>query len=190
LATEIAASTATVTSSALTSATSTIMTALQPLATALNLDNSINPITTIFTTNGSGFDRMLDSLDVKIEPKGSASQIEVTLKQSVDENQDLPKITFANSAVPSALSTVDPTKLVSSGLTPKIQALLDKLTSCYADPLSTRIASGGTTAADIQSQNCKEAFIGGNPAAYKSGGMRSPRRNILEGFSRQMLLRA
>lgn len=171
LATEIAASTTTVTSSALTSATSTIMTALQPLATALNLDSSINPLTTSFTTNGSGFDRMLDSLDVKIEPKGSASQIEVTLKQSVDENQDLPKISFANSAVPSTLSTVDPTKLVSSGLTPKIQALLDKLTSCYADPLSTRITSGGSTAANIQSQNCKDAFIGNDPAGYKSGGM-------------------
>ena len=171
LATEVAASSSTITSSTISSATSSIMTALQPLTTALNLDSTTNPLNTTFTANGTGFDRLLDSLDVKIEPKGSTSQIEVTLKQSVDENQDLPKISFAHNANPSALPTVDSTKLVTSGLTPKIQTLLDKLTACYADPLSSRITSGGTTAADIQSQNCKDAFIGGNPASYKSGGM-------------------
>lgn len=171
LASEIAAASTTVTTTAVTTATTSVMTALQPLATALNLDSAINPISTPFSANGSGFDRMLDSLDVKIEPKGSASQIEVTLKQAVDESQDLPKIAFAHNATPSALPTVDSNKLVASGLTPKIQALLDKLTACYSDPLSSRITAGGTTAAAIQSQNCKDAFIGGNPAGYKSGGM-------------------
>lgn len=171
LSSEIAASSATVSSTTLTAATSTIMTALQPLATALNLGSSINPLSTTFSANGSGFDRMLDSLDIKIEPKGATSKIEVTLKQSVDENQDLPKISFAHNETPAALPTVDATKLVTSGLTPKIQELLDKLTACYAVPLSSRIASGGTAASDIQSQTCKDAFIGGNPAGYKSGGM-------------------
>ncbi len=171
LASEIAAASTTVTSTAVTSATTSVMTALQPLATALSLNGTINPLNTTFTANGTGFDRMLDSLDVKIEPKGTKSQIEVTLKQSVNENQDLPQISFAHDATPAALPAVDATKLATSGLTPKIQLLLEKLTSCYADPLSTRITSGGTTAADIQSQNCKDAFIGGNPAGYKSGGM-------------------
>ena len=171
LASEIAAASTTVNSTAVTSATTSIMTALQPLGAALSLDSTFNPINSTFTANGSGFDRMLDSIDVKIEPKGAKSQIEVTLKQSVNEDQDLPKISFAHDATPANLPTVDSTKLVTSGLTPKIQTLLDKLTACYADPLSTRITSGGTAATDIQSQNCKDAFIGGNPAAYKSGGM-------------------
>lgn len=171
LASELAASTATISSATTIAATTTVMTALQPLATALGLGTSVNPLTATFSANGTGLDRMLDSLDVKIEPKGTASQIEITMKQSVDENQDLPKISFAHNATPSALPTVDPTKLVSTGLTPKIQALLDKLTACYADPLSIRITSGGTTAAAIQSQNCKDAFLGGNPAAYKTNGM-------------------
>ena len=171
LASEIASSAATVSSTTLASANTAIMTALQPLVTALNLDSTINPISTTFAANGSGMDRMLDSLDVKIEPKGTASHIEVTMKQAVAEDQDLPKITFAHNETPTVLPTVDVTKLVDSGLTPKIKALLDKLTACYADPLSSRIASSGTTAADILSQNCKDAFIGSNPVAYKSNGM-------------------
>lgn len=171
LASELAASTATISASTTNTATASIMTALQPLTTALGLATSVNPLTTTFSADGTGLDRMLDSLDVKIEPKGSESQIEITMKQSVDEDQDLPKISFSNSATPAALPTVDATKLVTTGMTPKIQALLDKLTACYADPLSSRVTSGGTTAADIQSQNCKDAFIGSNPAAYKTNGM-------------------
>lgn len=171
LASELAASTATVTPAATTTVTSAVMTALQPLATALGLGNSVNPLTTTFSANGTGLDRMLDSLDVKIEPKGTSSQIEITMKQSVDESQDLPKISFAHNSTPTALPPVDPTKLVASGMTPKIQALLDKLTACYAEPLSSRISANGSTAAQIQSQNCKDAFWGSNPAAYKSNGM-------------------
>ncbi len=171
LASEIAASSTSITSASIASAGTAVMTALQPLATALNLDASTNPITTSFLANGSGFDRMLDSIDVKIEAKGSSSKIELTLKQSVDEDSDLPKVTFAHNETPPALPAVDASKLVDTGLTPKIKTLLDKLTACYADPLSSRITSGGTAAADIQSQNCKDAFIGGNPAAYKSNGM-------------------
>jgi len=171
LVSEIAAATATVSAAATTAASNAVMTALQPLVAALGLDNTVNPLSTKFSANGTGFDRMLDSLDVKIEPKGAVSNIEVTLKQSTDESQDLPKISFVNSGTIAALPAVDPTKLVTTGLTPKIQTLLDKLTACYADPLNTRIAANGSTAADIQSQNCKDAFIGGSPAAYKSNGM-------------------
>lgn len=171
LASEIASSSATLSSTAIASASTAVMTALQPLVTALNLDTSINPISTSFAANGSGFDRMLDSLDVKIEPKGSSSKIEITMKQSVNEDAELPKISFAHNQTPPALPAVDASKLVDSGLTPKIKTLLDKLTDCYADPLSSRISAGGTTAADILSQNCKDAFIGGNPGVYKSNGM-------------------
>lgn len=171
LAKEMATSSTVFSAAEVSSTTSAVMAALQPLVTALQLDSNINPLSATFTANGTGLDRMLDSLDIKVEPKGTTSMIEVTMKQAVTESGDLPKIAFAHNATPTALPTVDPTKLVTAGLTPKIQALLDKLTACYADPLSTRITSGGTTATDIQSQNCKDAFIGSNPAGYKSGGM-------------------
>lgn len=171
LASEIASSSAAVTAASIGSASTDVMTALQPLTTALNVSPSINPITTSFAANGSGFDRVLDSLDIKVEPKGTSSKIEVTMKQSVNEDADLPKVSFAHNETPAALPAVDASRLVEAGLTPKIKTLLDKLTACYADPLSSRITSGGTAAADIQSQNCKDAFIGNSPAAYKSNGM-------------------
>lgn len=171
LVSELAASTATISAAATTAASSTIMTALQPLISALGLESAINPLSTTFTADGTGFDRMLDSLDVKIEPKGSTSQIEITMKQAVDEDQDLPKISFTNAQTPTALPTLDSTKLVATGLTPKIQTLLNTLTACYAVPLSARITAGGTAAGDIQSQSCKDAFVGGNPVGYKSNGM-------------------
>lgn len=171
LASELASSTATISATSTSDATTIMMTALQPLVTALGLSASVNPLTSAFSADGTGLDRMLDSLDVKIEPKGSESQIEITMKQTVDEDQDLPKISFIHNDIPSALPTVDSTKLVTPGMTPKIQALLDQLTACYAVPLSSRITSGGTTAADIQSQNCKDAFIGSSPTAYKTNGM-------------------
>jgi|APGre2960657373_1045057.scaffolds.fasta_scaffold14826_2 hypothetical protein len=171
LASELAASTATISPTTTTAATSTVMTALQPLITALSLSSSINPLTASFSADGTGFDRMLDSLDVKIEPKGSSSQIEITMKQTVDEDQELPMIAFAHNATPPVLPTVDATKLVTSGLTPKIQTLLNQLTACYAVSLSSRVSSGGTTAANIQSQACRDVFLGGSPAAYKANGM-------------------
>jgi hypothetical protein len=171
LASELAAATATISPAATVAATTNVMTALQPLTTALGLGASLNPLTATFAANGTGFDRMLDSLDVKVEPKGSSSQIEITMKQSVAEDQDLPKISFAHNATPSTLPAVDPTKLVATGMTPKIQTLLDQLTACYAVPLSSRITSDGTAATDIQSQSCKDVFLGGNPAAYKTNGM-------------------
>ena len=172
LATEIASASAAVTSSTITTATGTIMSAIEPLATALNLNTSFNPLNSAFSANGSGFDRMLDSLDVKVEPSGTSSQIEITLKQAVDESSNLPKITFAhNNSSPSALPAVDATKLVDTGLTPKLQELLDAMTACYAVPLSTRISAGGSQASHIQSQTCKGVFLGSNPSAYKSGGM-------------------
>ncbi len=171
LASELAASTATISATATAAASTTVMAAIQPVITALGLGTTVNPLNTAFVANGAGFDRLLDSLDIKIEPKTGGSNIDITLKQTVNENEDLPKISFSNLATPTALPAVDPSKLVATGLTPKIQALLDKLTACFAVPLSTRITANGSAAADIQSQVCKDAFLGGSPVAYKSGGL-------------------
>lgn len=170
LATEIADKSATVTTASTTAAVNTIMTALRPLSNALELDAGLNPLNNTFVANGAGFDKMLDSLDVKIEPKGTASQIEITVKQSVDESTDLPKISFASTATPAAVS-VDRSKLVPTGLTPKIQALLNQLTACYQVPLADRITANGTSAAAIRSATCKSAFVDGDPARYLSGGL-------------------
>ena len=171
LAEEIAAGAVRVTTASTSAEVTRVMGALTPLATALGL-GTINPLTVNFSANGTGFDRMLDSLDVKVEPKTAGSQIDLTLKQAVREDQELPIMSFAHGDVPAQLGTVQSAKLVDLGLTPKIQALMKQLTDCYATPLADRVGAGASTAADITSMVCKDAFIGSNPVNYRSSGMR------------------
>jgi hypothetical protein len=170
LAEEIAAGTASVTTASTSAEVTRVMGALSPLATALGL-GTINPLTVNFSANGTGFDRMLDSLDVKVEPKTAGSQIDLTLKQAVREDQELPVMSFAHGDAPAQLGAVQSTKLVDSGLTPKIQVLMKQLTDCYAIPLADRVGGSAERAADITSPACRDAFIGSNPVNYRSSGM-------------------
>lgn len=174
LVSEVAAGTAKITPNTVATASADVTTSITPLLTALSVPKDINPITTSFVADGKGLDRVLDSLDIKIEPKGTTAKAEITLKQTVEENTDLPKLSFSTNTAPPLLSTVAPAiktaDLVPSGLNQKIQLLLDQLTSCYATPLSTRVKASGSTAADILSQTCKDVFLNSNPASYKSSG--------------------
>ena len=174
LVSEVAAGTAKITPNIVATVSADVTTSIAPLLTALSVPKDINPITTSFVANGQGLDRVLDSLDIKIEPKGTTAKAEITLKQTVGESTDLPKLSFSTNTAPPLLSTVAPAiktaDLVPSGLNPKIQFLLDQLTSCYATPLSTRIKTSGSTAADILSQTCKDVFLNSNPASYKANG--------------------
>ena len=172
LANEIKSGAASVTATTTTAAAGAVMTALQPLATALNLGSSIDPLKTPFSANGTGFDKMLDSIDVKIEPRGQAAQIEVTVKQALGEDQGaLNSLSYTSTATPTPLQPVDANKLLDDGLAVDLQKLLDQLTACYAVPLANRVSGNGTSAADIQADACKKAFFANDPTRYKSGGM-------------------
>ena len=85
LVSEIAAKLATISSSSLASKNQEMLAAIKPLLDALNLSSSTNPQTVSFAANGTGFDKLLDSLDVKIEPKGTYSTIDLTLRKAVKE---------------------------------------------------------------------------------------------------------
>lgn len=181
LAEEIAAGTARVTTASTSAEVTRVMGALNPLATALGL-GAINPLTVNFSANGTGFDRMLDSLDVKVEPKTAGSQIDLTLKQTVREDQELPIMSFAHGDAPAQLGAVQSTKLVDSGLTPKIQVLMKQLTDCFATPLAERVSGNASIASDITSSSCKDVFVGSNPANYRSSGMRVAKFEHLAGI--------
>jgi hypothetical protein len=60
--------------------------------------------------------------------------------------------------------------LPQDGTSPLIQDLLNRLTACYALPLTSRITINGTTAADINAQACKDVFINSSPSQYLSNG--------------------
>jgi hypothetical protein len=167
---EIAAKLATISSSTLASKNQEMLAAIKPLLDALNLSTSTNPQTVSFAANGTGFDKLLDSLDVKIEPKGSSSTIDLTLRKAVKEGEDLPNVSFKSDGTFSTLPSVNANELAPDGLSVKLQALLDQMTSCYALDKTARTSNTAGTAADITAAQCKAIFYGSNPAAYKLNG--------------------
>ncbi len=167
---EIASKLATISSSTLASKNQEMLTAIKPLLDALNLSASTDPQTVSFAANGTGFDKLLDSLDVKIEPKGSSSTIDLTLRKAVKEGEDLPNVSFKSDGTFSVLPSVNANELAPDGLSVKLQALLDQMTSCYALDKTARTSNTGGSAADITAAQCKAIFYGKNPAAYKLNG--------------------
>jgi hypothetical protein len=182
LADEVKAGTATIDASSVTAKVSEIKAILQPVLAATGTSD-FDPIKGSFAANGTGFDRVLDSINVTITPSSTTTtNIEVGIRQaSTDPQAQPPVIQFnnsqtlanitenaANGAVinaPIAAST-----LVESGTNALIASFMTRLTACYALPLSSRVSTGGTAAPDIVAPECKTLFVDNNPATYKSGG--------------------
>ena len=148
---------------------SDVLAAIQPLLTAHGLALTNSPISTSFMANGTGYDKMLDTLDIKIEPKGTASTIELTVKQSVAENAQLPKVSLSSSdsSVP-ILPTINAADLPADGLSTGLNDLLTRTTACYALPKSSR--TNGLAASNITANECKDLFVGNRPQDYKYSG--------------------
>lgn len=175
LSSEIAKGSATATTTAITSASKVVQDALQPLYTVANV-STFDPFNVKFSTNGTGVDKALDMLDIKITPAGTtASNVEVTVKGAMDEDKGANSVSqfalggTAAASIP-ALPAVPAGDVVEDGTSPLIKNLLDKMTECYALPKVDRVGATGTTAADVVATPCKEIFIGQNPANYKHGG--------------------
>lgn len=169
LLTELAAGTSMSAASVL-SKTTEVLLAIKPLLEAHGLTATNSPITTPFAANGIGYDKMLDTLDVKIEPKGSTSSIEITVKQAVAEDAQLPKVSLTSDQAIPQLSAISAAGLPEDGLSAGLSELLAQATACYALPKADRVATGGTAAADITASACKAMFVGNRPQDYRSGG--------------------
>lgn len=174
LSSEIAKGATTTNASAITSASAVVQTALKPLFDAANV-SSFDPFSVKFSTNGTGVDKVLDMLDIKITPAGTTSNVEVTVKGAMDEDKGATSASqFALGATAAAtipaLPAVPASDVVADGTSSLIKDLLDKMTACYALPKVERVGATGSTAADVLATPCKEIFIDQNPAAYKNGG--------------------
>ena len=134
--------------------------------------DSTDPLNGKLVANGTGADKVLDSLSINITPNSATSvNIEVAVKQKLAEGVQPTIVTFTNATAPAtALPTVTATDLVTSGTATLISDLLKRMTACFAVAPADRINSGGTTAADIKATACKDIFVGNDPASYKSNG--------------------
>lgn len=170
LADEIKANPTLIDAAKLTTKVAEVVALIKPLRDAAG--DTSDPLNGKLVADGTGADKVLDSLSINITPSGANSvNIEVAVKQKLAEGENPAVIAFTNSTAPAtAIAAVAATDLVSSGTASLIADLLKRMTACYALPLAERVTSGGTAAADIVAPACKDLFAGADPASYKHNG--------------------
>ncbi len=169
LADEIKANPALVDAAAVQAKVAEIVALIKPLMDAVG--DSTDPLNGKLVADGSGADKVLDSLSISITPSSATSvNIEVAVKQKQAEGVDPAVIAFTNTTKPAtAIAAVTAADLVPSGTATLIADLRQRMTACYAVPLAERVTAGGT-AADIIAPACKDIFLGNDPASYKHNG--------------------
>jgi hypothetical protein len=180
LAAEVSAGTAQVSAAAVASKVEQVQALLAPLLTATNT-TATDPLTGQFTANGTGYDRLLDSVRVSIAPaSATTSNIEVAVKQQAAEGAAPAAVSFTSASTAAVqLPAVDASTLVAEGTSVKITRFLGALSACYALPLADRVngvVGNATavvgTAADVKAPACRGLFVGADPANYLSNGLR------------------
>ena len=170
LADEIKAKTVTIDAAAVKAKVAEVVALIKPVMDAVG--DSTDPLSGKIVANGTGADKVLDSLSITITRNSATSvNIEVAVKQKLAEGVQPTIVTFTNSTAPAAtLPTVVAADLVPSGTADLISDLLKRMTACYALAQTDRIVANGTTAADVKATACKDMFAGNDPASYKNNG--------------------
>jgi hypothetical protein len=177
LAAAIQADAGAVTAGAIGDQVKKLVAALQPLLDALNM--SIDPMSGEFKANGTGQDRVLDTISVSVRPDGSAANIEITVKaQPAGEDSPPVSIVFrSGDATITPLPAVNAAALVQPPTPAMVQELLERLNACYALPLAQRVNStvngdGNAfgTAANLVAPACRTLFVDDSPESYVSAG--------------------
>jgi hypothetical protein len=141
--------------------------ALQPL-----LDNagaSIDPISGTFVADGTGYDRVLNAVNVTIRTGAATSEITISVKAAPADGSQPPEISFTSDSTPPPL----PPSAASAPLPPPsldamLAAFATQVQDCMAVPLADRVT--GTAASDtVSAPACRAIFFNDDPAAYKDG---------------------
>lgn len=142
----------------------------------------VDPLRGSFKADGSGHDKVLDSLQVSIRPEANSSNIEVTMKVAPASDSAAPvSVSFNSSeAVPSAppaLGQLKAEDLVPDGMARRVADFTSRMTACYALPLAQRVsgaAEGATIVhggpAAVLAPQCKGLFFDDDPAKFKDNG--------------------
>lgn len=169
-----------VTATTLKAQTDALLAALQPLLAALNL-GTLDPLAGTLVADGTGQDKLLDSITVSVRPDGVAANIEVTVKTLPTAGNSAPvSIQFRSNDV-----TIMPlpNTLTGGSLAPVpapsvVAELFARLRACYALPLTQRVnAVNDSTAAvggpaDVIAPACRSLFLNDDPASFLSNGAR------------------
>jgi len=178
LAAAVQADAGAVTAGAISDKAAQLVAALKPLLDALNL--SIDPMSGEFQANGTGQDRVLDTVNVSVRPDGAAANIEITVKAQPASEESAPvSIVFrTGESTIEPLPAVDVATLVPPPTPAMVKDLLDRLDACYALPLNERvnspIGSDGNAfgeAVNVVAPACRTLFVGDDPASFVTAGL-------------------
>jgi len=175
---EIKADPGLVTSARLDTRVAEVAAMLAPLTGAVG--DSLNPISGQFAANGTGHDKVLDSLQINIRPDAAGASVQITIKVTPASDGAAPvQISFqSGDATPAAPTvTIRPEDLVQDGISALVSNFLGRMTACYGLPLAQRlsnVATGATSvsgdATRIQAAECRALFVDNDPTTYKDGG--------------------
>lgn len=190
LAEELANGTTPITTTSVAQVVADVRAILAPVLAAAG-QSEADPLKTPFAADGTGYDQLLDSIQITIIPAGSNANIEIALKSAATEDQSPPVIQFTSNQTVASVTTsnnvtanaiggtpVGTTTLAATGLAPKIADLLSRMTACYAVPFNERV-NGVTndsvqvvtgTAADVIATACRALFVDNDPASYRHNG--------------------
>lgn len=154
---------------------------LLPMLNALTLASTFDPIKGSASADGSGFDRLLDMLDIEITPEAdNASSIAVRMKiRSANDADSQPVIRFTN------VTPLDVIKLnnkidafsvqqvqfvaalmIPSGTAELIADLIGRINGCYALPVLYRVNQGEVLA------KCSAMYVDANINNFLEDGLR------------------
>lgn len=154
---------------------------IAPLQAAAG-STAVDPLRGSFKADGTGHDKVLDSLQVSIRAEAASSNIEVTMKVAPASDGAAPvSVAFKSSdAVPSAPAALGGLKsedLVADGIARRVADFTSRMTACYALPLAQRVsgaAEGATFVAGgpsaVLAPQCKGLFFDDDPATFKDNG--------------------
>lgn len=178
LAAAIQADAGAVTAGSISDQVKKLVAALQPLLDALNM--SIDPMSGEFKANGTGQDRVLDTINVSVRPDGAASNIEITVKALPAGEASAPvSIVFrSGDATITPLPAVTEASLKQPPTPAMVKDLLDRINACYALPVNQRVdsaieADGNAfgTAANVVAPACRTLFVGDAPENFVNAGL-------------------
>lgn len=172
LASELAAGSATVDDATVASKLAEIVDVIQPVRDAIG--DTIDPLKGSFKADGTGADRLLDSLLISIAPRVDApANVQIQVKQPADPaTANAVSFTSPGPAPTRRLAPVAASALPEPGTAQRIADLLDRITACYALPVGSRTASNGTGADAVSAVQCRGLFLNDDPATYLSNGSR------------------
>jgi hypothetical protein len=182
LADELAAGDAVISAQAVADTVVEVQAILAPLLTATST-TGVDPLTGTFSTNGTGYDRLLDSVNITFLPASpTTTNIEIVVKQELAEGEQPTSLSFSNeTTVVNPLPTIDPATLVAQGTSARIAAFLGELSACYALPVDQRVTGAVDPdepnnrtgdAAAVTAPACLAVFSNNSAATFLSGGAR------------------